>query len=110
MDSLKATNKNTFQSKWQCGSELQTQLFLAHNLTNVSPILNPFTTRGDYYVISPYNITLNCKLREMRIKEMISNKKALCIIRQILFVNTLRKCILNVYRIYIPNECNCDKG
>ena len=58
---------------------------------------NPQTPNSDKELISPYNIIPKLNIKVMRIEEMITNKKKLLIVEQILLVRTQRK----VWRICI---------
>ena len=58
---------------------------------------NPQTPNSDKELISPYNIIPKLNITVMRIQEMITNKKKLLIVEQILLVRTQRK----VWRICI---------
>ena len=58
---------------------------------------NPQTPNSDKELISPYNIIPKLNITVMRTEEMITNKKKLLIVEQILLVRTQRK----VWRICI---------
>ena len=52
---------------------------------------NPQTPNSDKELISPYNIIPKLNITVMRIEDMITNKKKLLIVEQILLVRTQRK-------------------
>ena len=75
------------------GSELQHHQMMS--------FFDPFAPKSDQHLISPYNNSPESHMKVTRIKEMNHQLKNFLIVKQILFVNTLRNLWWTVGRICI---------